>query len=114
MPVALQPREYEVFTVVPVKKLSNGISIAPIGLVKMLNSGGAIKELRYSSSDISTVEMKMCGSGTVGVYSSVMPKRIQVDSEEVMFVYEERTGLFSFNLQMPFKELYLWDILMEF
>lgn len=114
MPVTLKPREYEVFTVVPVKKLSNGASIAPIGLVRMFNSGGAIKELRYESDNISTVEIKVCGAGTVGVYSSVMPKRIRVDSREVMFGYEENTGLISFDLEMPIKELYLWVVLMEF
>ncbi|KAJ1702439.1 hypothetical protein LUZ63_002218 [Rhynchospora breviuscula] len=114
MPVTLKPREYEVFTVVPVKKLSNGASIAPVGLVKMFNSGGAIKELRYEYGNISNVEMKVCGSGTVGVYSSMMPKRILVDSKEVMFGYEEKFGLISFNLDIPIKELYLWYVLMEF
>lgn len=114
MPVTLKPRECEVFTIVPVKKLSNGASIAPIGLVKMFNSGGAIKELRYESGNISMVEMKVRGSGMVGVYSSATPKRIWVDSKEVMFGYEERTGLVTFDLEIAIKELYLWDVLMEF
>ncbi|KAL2495804.1 putative galactinol--sucrose galactosyltransferase 1 [Forsythia ovata] len=47
--ITLKAREYEVFTVGPVKEMSDGITFAPIGLIKMFNSGGAIKELDYES-----------------------------------------------------------------
>ncbi|KAJ0920671.1 putative glycosyl hydrolase 36, glycoside hydrolase superfamily [Helianthus annuus] len=46
IPVTLKPREYEVFTVVPISKLSCGVGFAPIGLTEMFNSGGAISEFR--------------------------------------------------------------------
>lgn len=41
MPIILKSREYEVFTEVSVKKLTNGVKFASIGLIKMLNSRGA-------------------------------------------------------------------------
>ncbi|GJN03874.1 hypothetical protein PR202_ga21365 [Eleusine coracana subsp. coracana] len=46
-------REYEVFTVVPVMHLSNDASFAPIGLIRMFNSGGAItgKAIEFSYDD---------------------------------------------------------------
>lgn len=42
MPITLKARRYEVFTVATVKILGNGCKFAPIGLIKMFNSGGAI------------------------------------------------------------------------
>ncbi|KAK1368152.1 putative alpha-galactosidase [Heracleum sosnowskyi] len=49
VPITLNAREYEVFTVVPVNKLSTWSTFAAIGLINMFNSGGAIKELKYES-----------------------------------------------------------------
>jgi raffinose synthase len=45
----MKSREYEVFTVVPMKELPNGVKFAPIGLIKMFNSGGSVKEFSYGS-----------------------------------------------------------------
>ncbi|KAK6149464.1 hypothetical protein DH2020_016989 [Rehmannia glutinosa] len=113
LPITLKSREYEVFTVVPVKKMSNNITFAPIGLTKMFNSGGAIKELNYELEKPGTVHMKVRGCGPFGAYSSVRPKRIQVDAMEMEFEYEEASGLITFALQIPEKEMYLWDVNVE-
>ncbi|XP_075487607.1 putative galactinol--sucrose galactosyltransferase 1 [Primulina tabacum] len=110
LPVTLKAREYDVFTVVPVKKLSNNIAFAPIGLTKMFNSGGAIKELNYESENTSSVHMKVCGCGPFGAYSSAKPKRITVDNKEVDFEYQGATGFLTITLSIPEKELYLWDV----
>ncbi|PWA98961.1 seed imbibition 1 [Artemisia annua] len=113
IPVTLKSREYEVFTVVPVKKLSSGVSFAPIGLTKMFNSGGAIVELNYDVEKQGTVELKVRGGGTFGAYSSKRPVRVNIDSKETGFRYEEGTGLISIELSVPEKEMYLWDIIIE-
>ncbi|KAK4275250.1 hypothetical protein QN277_018366 [Acacia crassicarpa] len=112
MPVTLKSREYEVFTVVPVKELTNGVKFAAIGLIKMFNSGGAIKDLRYEESIDGTanVVMKVRGCGLFGAYSSSQPKKITVDSEEVEFRYEAESGLVTIELRVPEKELYQWNI----
>lgn len=112
MPVTLKAREYEVFTVVPVKELANSIKFAPIGLIKMFNSGGAVKELHHQP-ESSNVSLKVRGSGLFGAYSSSKPKRVTVDSEEVEFGYDEESGLITIELRVPEKELYLWDITIE-
>ena len=112
--LTLKAREYEVFTVVPVKKLSGGVTFAPIGLVKMFNSGGAIKELKYEAERSGNVGMKVRGCGIFGAYSSVRPKRVIVDGEETEFRYEEERGFVTITLRVPEKELYLWDITIEF
>ncbi|KAG7025001.1 putative galactinol--sucrose galactosyltransferase 1 [Cucurbita argyrosperma subsp. argyrosperma] len=112
MPITLKPREYDVFTVVPVKELANGVKFAPIGLIKMFNSGGAVKELNHRPGS-SNVSLKVRGSGPFGAYSSSKPKRVAVDSEDVEFIFDEGTGLITVGLRVPEKELYLWDIGIE-
>ncbi|KOM46299.1 hypothetical protein LR48_Vigan07g000300 [Vigna angularis] len=115
LPVTLKSKEYEIFTIVPVKELSNDIRFAPIGLIKMFNSGGAVKEFFSRRSNESTnVTMKVRGCGQFGAYSSAQPKLISVDSEEVEFRYEEETGLVTVELRVPEKELYQWSISIDF
>lgn len=111
MPITLKSREFDVFTVVPVKELANDIKFAPIGLMKMFNSGGAVKEMNHQPGS-SNVSLKVRGSGPFGAYSSSKPKRVAVDSEEVEFIYDEG-GLITIDLKVPEKELYLWDIRIE-
>lgn len=101
-------------TVIPVKELMNGASVAPIGLTQMFNSGGAIKELKYEAAKSATLEMKARGSGVFGVYASARPNRVTVDSKEIDVNYDEVSGLVTFSLGLPEKELYLWNIFMEF
>ncbi|KAL0306196.1 UNVERIFIED_CONTAM: putative galactinol--sucrose galactosyltransferase 1 [Sesamum radiatum] len=113
LPITLKAREYEVFTVVPVKQLSNKTAFAPIGLTKMFNSGGAIKELNAEAEKPGTVNVKVRGCGVFGAYSSVRPKRIQVDAKEAEFEYDEASGLITFALQIPEKEMYLWNVTVE-
>ncbi|KAK5834557.1 hypothetical protein PVK06_018439 [Gossypium arboreum] len=114
MSITLKPREYEVFTIVPVMALSSGSKFAPIGLTKMFNSGGAIKGLKFETENpVATVIMKVRGCGPFGAYSSTKPQRITVDSEEVEFEYEGKSGLVTFALKVPEEEQYLWNIVIE-
>lgn len=109
LPVTLRSREYEVFTVVPLKHLPNGASFAAIGLLGMFNSGGAVRELRFGGED-ADVELRVRGSGTVGAYSSTKPTRVAVDSKAVGFSYDGTCGLISFELGIPDQEMYLWTV----
>ncbi|XP_030523184.1 probable galactinol--sucrose galactosyltransferase 1 [Rhodamnia argentea] len=111
-PVTLQSREYEVFTVVPVKELRSGALFAPIGLIKMFNSGGAIKWLEYET-ESGSVSLKVRGCGVFGAYSSLRPQRVLVGSEHSEFGYEERSGLVTFALRVPEVELYQWNIVID-
>ncbi|PWZ53375.1 putative galactinol--sucrose galactosyltransferase 1 [Zea mays] len=109
LPVTLRSREYEVFTVVPLKHLPNGASFAAIGLLGMFNSGGAVRELRFDGED-ADVELRVRGSGTVGAYSSTKPTCVAVDSKAVGFSYDGTCGLISFELGIPDQEMYLWTV----
>ncbi|KAK4278229.1 hypothetical protein QN277_016101 [Acacia crassicarpa] len=115
IPITLKSKEFEVFTVVPVHEVNDGVKFAPIGLMKMFNSGGAIQELNCVSNNngattSTSFVMKMRGCGLFGAYSSARPKTVMVDSEEVEFKYEEGSGLVTINLRVPEKELYQWNI----
>ncbi|XP_037458692.1 probable galactinol--sucrose galactosyltransferase 1 isoform X1 [Triticum dicoccoides] len=112
LPVTLKPREYEVFTVVPLKRLPNGASFAPIGLIGMFNSGGAVTEVRHGGD--AGVEVKVRGAGTIGAYSSARPKRVAVDSEAVGFSYNDGSGLATFEVGVPERELYSWTVSIEY
>lgn len=117
LPITLKSREYEVFTVVPVKEFSDGSKFAPVGLIEMFNSGGAIVSLTYNDENDGTnfvVKMKLRGSGLFGVYSSVRrPRNVTVDSKDVEYRYKPESGLVTFTLGIPEKELYLWDVVVE-
>lgn len=113
LPITLKAREYDVFTVVPAQTLSSGARLAAIGLLKMFNSGGAIKGLKYESDKSGHVSMKVRGCGVFGVYSSVQPRRVTVDAEEMEFVYEENSGFLKIDLRVPDQELYIWDVIIE-
>ncbi|CAO2184091.1 unnamed protein product [Urochloa humidicola] len=112
LPVTLRSREYEVFTVAPVKHLRNGASFAPIGLIGMFNSGGAVRELRFGED--AGIEIKVRGSGTVGAYSSTKPKTVAIDSKVVDFSYDDACGLVAFELGLPEQELYMWTVSVEY
>ncbi|KAI3935930.1 hypothetical protein MKW92_035369 [Papaver armeniacum] len=113
LPITLKTREYEVFTVVPVKELSSQASFAPIGLIEMFNSGGAIKDLKHESEKSGIVNMKVRGCGVFGAYSSARPKKIIVDLKETEFTYEEVSGFVTLTLETPKGELYLWNLTVE-
>lgn len=115
LPITLKSREYEVFTVVPVKEFSDGSKFAPVGLMEMFNSGGAIVSLTYQDNGTNfVIKMKLRGSGLFGVYSSVRrPRNVTVDSEDVEYRYKPDSGLVTFTLGIPEKELYLWDVVIE-
>ncbi|KFK21997.1 hypothetical protein AALP_AAs68909U000100, partial [Arabis alpina] len=102
--------------VVPVKEFSNGSKLAPVGLMEMFNSGGAIVSLTYQESNETNfvIKMKVRGSGLFGVYSSIgRPRNVTVDSEDVEYHYKPDSGLVTFTLGVPKKELYLWDVVIQ-
>ena len=68
--------------------LSDEVQFAPIGLLDMYNSGGAV-EAFDSAIDVSEcfINIKARGCGRFGAYSSLSPKRCTVDRREKEFLY---------------------------
>ncbi|CAI9779688.1 unnamed protein product [Fraxinus pennsylvanica] len=117
MSVSLKVLEHEIYTITPIKVLGP-VSFAPLGLIDMFNSGGAIEGLKYevktgsqSSEEIPEnlsiglvvlVSIKVKGCGRFGAYSSAKPSKCKVGISEVDFAYELASGLITLNLDdMP-------------
>nr|CAB3490538.1 unnamed protein product [Digitaria exilis] len=81
----LQPSSFELFTFAPVTNIAGATQVrfAPIGLVNLLNCGGAIVDVEYPSGG--EVRMKVKGSGKLLVHSDVKPRRSLVDDCEAEF-----------------------------
>ncbi|KAK7354018.1 hypothetical protein VNO80_19474 [Phaseolus coccineus] len=88
--VSLEPFSFELLTVSPVTLLSRGlVEFAPIGLVNMLNSGGAIQSLEFDD-DTDVVKIGVKGCGEMRVFSSEKPISCKLDGVAVKFDYEDR------------------------
>lgn len=129
MPVSLKVLEHEIFTVTPIKVLAPGFSFAPLGLINMYNSGGAIEGLEYqvkfgaqlsqvegngmagervenlSNEVVAVVTVQVKGCGRFGAYSSAKPRKCLVGSSLVDFGYDSDSGLVTLDLaDMPPEE----------
>lgn len=88
--ISLEPFEFELITVSPVKTLGNStVQFAPIGLVNMLNTGGAIQSLVFNDRTKS-VRIEVKGSGEMRVFASERPMACKVNGASVRFGYEDR------------------------
>jgi raffinose synthase len=118
LPISLKVLEHDVLTVSPIKDLAPGFRFAPIGLVDMFNSGGAVDGLTYhlldgaklldgngstsGSEAVGLVCMEVRGCGRFGAYSSVRPRKCAMGSSELEFSYDSSSGLVTVQLEaMP-------------
>ncbi|KAK9154884.1 hypothetical protein Sjap_002364 [Stephania japonica] len=110
LPITLKVLDYELFHFCPVKEIADNISFAPIGLLDMFNASGALEQLSESHSPTATISLQSRGCGRFGAYSSQQPLKVCVDAKEFDFSYNVDTGLLTFNLPVPEKEMYQWLI----
>ncbi|KAL9255683.1 putative galactinol--sucrose galactosyltransferase 2 [Drosera capensis] len=135
VPVTLKVLEFEVFHLCPLKEITSNISFAPIGLLDMFNTGGAVEqfdvklestnqaaffdgevasEQTIPLSDIrapsTTITLKVRGAGRFGAYSSQRPLKCTVDGTDTSFEYDSATGLMTLILPVPEEEMYRWVI----
>lgn len=85
--LSLEPFNFELITVSPITPLGyKSVEFAPIGLVNMLNSGGAIESVAYVSN---RVRVGVKGTGEMRVFASEKPNECYINGENVEFKYEE-------------------------
>ncbi|WJX33084.1 galactinol--sucrose galactosyltransferase [Trifolium repens] len=88
--VSLEPFSFELMTVSPVRVFSKRlIQFAPIGLVNMLNSGGAVQSLEFDDHEI-LVKIGMRGCGEMSVFASEKPVCCKIDGVAVKFDYVDK------------------------
>ncbi|XP_058193857.1 probable galactinol--sucrose galactosyltransferase 2 isoform X2 [Rhododendron vialii] len=97
--VSLATLQCEIFTISPVKVFSQGIHFAPLGLIDMYNSGGAIEALSSMSEPPGCkIKIKARGCGRFGAYSYSEPRYCTVDTKEAEFTYNTDDGLLTVTL----------------
>ncbi|KAM4107472.1 hypothetical protein ACB094_04G147900 [Castanea mollissima] len=92
----------EIFTISPITVLGHDIQFAPIGLLDMYNSKGAIEALECNDGEFAyMVKVQVRGCGRFGAYSNTKPRFCTVDSKEKHFMYNALAsdGLLITNLQ---------------
>ncbi|XP_060670611.1 probable galactinol--sucrose galactosyltransferase 2 [Ziziphus jujuba] len=97
--VSLATLQCEIYTISPIGVFSDGLRFAPIGLLDMYNSGGAVETLSCSI-ELSgcIIKVKGRGVGRFGVYSSSKPRYCKVGKKEE-FNYNAEDGLLTVQLQ---------------
>ncbi|KAL5750654.1 hypothetical protein ACOSP7_025257 [Xanthoceras sorbifolium] len=106
--VSLATLQCEIYTVSPIKEFGQNLLFAPIGLLDMYNSGGALDTMNCII-ELSECRIKIRGKscGRFGAYSSAKPKRCMVDMKEEKFTYNAEDGLLTVK---PHGECILRDI----
>lgn len=78
---------------------SQGVLFAPLGLIDMYNSGGAIEALSSTSEPPGCkIKIKVRGCGRFGAYSNSEPIYCMVDMKEEEFTYNTNDGLLTVTL----------------
>lgn len=112
--VSLEPLNWELLTVSPVLAILRNkqiIRFAPIGLVKMLNCGGAIQSLEMINGDKNLVRIGVKGRGELRVFASEEPLACTIDGIPVEFGYDDemvRIEVPWLNSPMPLMVEYLF------
>ncbi|KAF5205572.1 Galactinol--sucrose galactosyltransferase [Thalictrum thalictroides] len=87
--ISLEPFTFELLTVSPVNMLWNKrIHFAALGLVNMLNTGGAIQSLKFDNQE-NALKILVKGTGEMRVFASEKPKVCTVNGGKVSFVYSD-------------------------
>ncbi|KAL9235597.1 hypothetical protein vseg_010343 [Gypsophila vaccaria] len=94
--VSLGTLKCELFTVSPVKVFDNAVHFAPVGILDMYNSGGAVDALESTEG---IVKIKARGCGRFGAYSSTKPRHCTIDTVEEEFTYSPEDGLLTIKLE---------------
>ncbi|KAL7134148.1 hypothetical protein ABFS83_11G007700 [Erythranthe nasuta] len=118
LPVTLKVLEYELFHFCPVKVVGEEISFAPIGLLDMFNSTGAVEQFEVEKTNggsepltgkglpVVTIKLKVRGCGRFGFYSSQKPIICTVDKIETEFNYKAATGLGTLTISVTDEKIY--------
>ncbi|KAL3748129.1 hypothetical protein ACJRO7_009370 [Eucalyptus globulus] len=90
---------FEVFTVSPIRVFDEKYQFAPLGLLDMYNSGGAV-EVMNSSLDSSgrKIEIQVRGCGRFGAYSNSKPRSCSISGKEEDLGYDAENGMLTITL----------------
>ena len=80
--------------------MTSCVAIAPIGLIDMFNSGGALLSFTLEEKDgIIAALFSVKGCGRFGIYCSVRPSTCDIDGNVIEIEYNEEDGMALMNLE---------------
>ncbi|HRF95834.1 MAG TPA: Sip1-related alpha-galactosidase, partial [Aggregatilineales bacterium] len=88
--IALAPLGYDILTIIPVTH-----GIAPIGLVEMFNSAGAITACHWHKNGC---RLDVRGEGKFVIYAQKAPSDMTYNGKPLVYGYDKNTMLITFNL----------------
>ncbi|GLU12644.1 hypothetical protein SLE2022_293080 [Rubroshorea leprosula] len=98
--LSLATLKSEIYTISPIRVFDQNIRFAPLGLLDMYNSGGAVEAVDCIMELTGcTIKIKGRGCGRFGFYSSTKPKCCMVDMKGDEFIYNANDGLLTIELQ---------------
>lgn len=94
--VSLKVLQCDVFTISPIKIYDQEVEFAPIGLINMYNSGGAVEAVNsiYKNSKRG-INISGKGSGRFGAYSSRKPSFCSVNTKQKDFEFRHEDNLLT-------------------
>ncbi|XP_043704808.1 probable galactinol--sucrose galactosyltransferase 2 isoform X1 [Telopea speciosissima] len=99
--VSLGVLQCEIYTISPIREYNQNVHFAPIGLINMYNSGGAVEALNCVNDPSGcTIKIKGKGCGRFGAYSSTKPKYCLVDANKEEFDYNADDQLLTLKLPL--------------
>ncbi|XP_052183133.1 probable galactinol--sucrose galactosyltransferase 2 isoform X2 [Diospyros lotus] len=107
--VTLKSLQCDVFTVSPIKIYTPKIQFAPIGLIDMYNSGGAVEAVEFYRDGLNCrISVKGNGAGRFGAYSSQKPSLCYLNSKQQQgFNFSVEQNLFTTTIP---DDVNSWDI----
>ncbi|KAJ0106087.1 hypothetical protein Patl1_18186 [Pistacia atlantica] len=97
--VSLATLQCEIYTISPIRVFGQNLLFAPIGLLDMYNTGGAVEAMNYIRDHPECrIKIKGKGCGRFGAFSSTKPKCCIVDMKEEEFTYNAQDGLLTVKL----------------
>ncbi|PON57674.1 Glycosyl hydrolase [Parasponia andersonii] len=110
--ITLKILQCDVLTVSPIKVYNKNIEFAPIGLINMYNSGGAVERVDFfSDSSNCGIRIKGRGPGSFGAYTSTEPKSCSVNSKSEGFKYRSEDNLLTVTIPVTAGN---WDITIHY
>ncbi len=86
--ITLAPLTFEIFTITPIER-----GVAPLGLVDMFNSGGAIMEAGFNRHG--EYEILAHAGGKIAVWCARPPQQVWLDEQPAAYDYQAATSLLT-------------------
>jgi raffinose synthase len=88
--ITLASMAFEIFTITPIEQ-----GVAPLGLVEMFNSGGAIIEAGFNQHG--EYEMLVHNGGKIAVWCALPPQQVWLDEQPAAYDYQPATNLLTIH-----------------